>query len=1753
MRNTRDSIVLRIPFLLLILFCFATVFPKPLFAGNNTNKDLSRRKDDSLNVFHRRNIRLNQVGYRPQDSRKYAFVAGKTGAFDVLNVKNGSVAYSGTLVKIMDNAPAGKMTVRGAFNSITDLYNFTSGGGTETLYLANFSTVNKDGQYQVKIGNDTSAVFHINGRVYNYILETALNFFGSNRCGNTDSWMHEPCHLKDGSALGSGFDGALSGGWHDCGDHGKYAETQAYAALILALTYAIFPHKAEDLFGPSYEITVPDGIPDILYEAKIGVDYIYKLYKASRAKGLITSADMYHSVGDFDDHNYWDVPENQEAQPVSKGGPPRPVHTGVGSNVSGMFCAAMAIFSSGWRVFDAAYADSLQKAAIDIYDNVVMKKLNSGTSNIPGYTGGGRKDDDEAMAALALWFVTKQERFGYDLYKNKSIEDNPNHVYVPGQFPAGHMGSNRYFHHGGWTTDYEQIHIFALYAFAKLILKDVSTAGQYGVSAAERDTLLFDIKECMKLSIKTGSNGSNSALFPGINVDVPYHGVFTSADWGFNRYNMGLVNELFVYWDLTGGKDYFSVGIDNLNYNMGLNPWDMSFIMDVGDRNLQHPHNRAANPDGYNAGGFPYDYTSPRGALMGGAKPDKELLDDWEDYTATETCIDFSTQLILPAMILSTNSIIDTSDLWFFNVKVEQVGTNYAIISWETNKSSKDVLKYALQVGGTIIDVVDAGNYALKKVVRIDGLLPNTTYYFYLEGTDLFGNKGVGDNNGLWYKFTTLGNDTTNAIISDVRVCNITHDQATVYWWTKNGNFDSRVEYGKTTSLGSLKTGDDSGSPVVMFHAVTLTNLEPNTAYYFDVMSGNTRDDNKGKHYSFSTTEVLVNYDIRIKPTKKGGGSSGRAHFYIDLTNRESQPYTGLEIRFYFQLPEPEATQVIVRSNDKAIFDVGGMAQPLDLTINDPVRMTTPGYENYWYVAFIINSELPVAGRARIECDFYKREWDNLPFSKLADAWSIIPHTVPVPFTGVDLTKGDMYVGPDFVETVNGVPEVTYVKTHYITAYYKGVHVYGYPPDYKDNIPNSYKTVVLHFIEPFESPVSYLLQDSLDVTFAGRTWAFPNGNITNLEKNGKAVSFSPISGHKDSMSFTDHTTGLTLGPNPFTWVAWHNKEEADCACDQKRVTIEVDTGGVVVPPPVVSNAAYYDNNGDGFVDSVAITYTDTLGKLPEKVALFWPDTAGEEKTIVTGNTGMALLPNRRTVTIAINPPFTAVQTFGDGAGQSWHEFVPGKQDSVPQFSIADSVGPRLLKAFLFERFVGGQDTITLEVSEDVVASAITQAAGVSFVLVKQGGTEVDLTIVGSAGTGNQSNIIIALPDLGTSSPVAGDSILIYAKGPVTDVIGNKAHVKNPPVPLQLKSKPIPIDSADYWDSNADGIVENVKIYLKKKVSVSTIDKVAVTWTVDNDAATVGPSEISYASSDSTTIQLQLTDAFSNAILKKHGTGGGMTAGIYFNGVSNAETSVVTDKAAPVLIDSAWHFPGKLTSDSEREADTLRVTFSESVEGNSNTEPFNLLCLQTQTPYRVLLQPGIFFGANASVIVDTIIGKQYPSNNDSVWINILTAISDGFSNTQTNEQNRRVPIVVKPRPYNLVIKAVTPVNPKMFPFPPKVIGRLVKPVPFSKGVYLRVDPQTESSGNDEPLFTGATVQVLDAVGNLVASCDRIGKEYGILVIRRDRVNERLHIFWSGQNTNKRYVGTGVYIILMEIIDKDGVKIDKNIFIGIDESS
>jgi hypothetical protein len=101
--------------------------------------------------------------------------------------------------------------------------------------------------------------------------------------------------------------------------------------------------------------------------------------------------------------------------------------------------------------------------------------------------------------------------------------------------------------------------------------------------------------------------------------------------------------------------------------------------------------------------------------------------------------------------------------------------------------------------------------------------------------------------------------------ISTPVVQDITSTSATIYW-TTNTSSTSRVNYGNSTTLG--KYVYDS-SPVTT-HFIPLTDLTPNTVYYFEVRSadatGTKTDDNHGAYYSFKTLP-LTTYSISLEPT----------------------------------------------------------------------------------------------------------------------------------------------------------------------------------------------------------------------------------------------------------------------------------------------------------------------------------------------------------------------------------------------------------------------------------------------------------------------------------------------------------------------------------------------------------------------------------------------------------------------------------------------------------------------------------------------------------------------------------------------------------------------------------------------------------------------------------------------------------------------------------------------------------------------
>jgi hypothetical protein len=300
-------------------------------------------------------VRVNQAGYRPADDKYFYYVGSGASNFSVINVNTGASVSTGTLTS-KNTTATGQIQIRASNNA-----QITGGGDTRytmqspvvsgTLYEGRIN-VSTPGQYKVRVGTEESGPFWIHGSVYGWVRDAAIKFPGVNRCGNTESWFHGACHLKD----------ATLGGWHDCGDHLKEGITQSYLHMMLGLASAALRDQDADHYGRNHNNTqYTDGIPDVLYEAKHGSDYVLAAY--DKANGQVSR--MVTSVGGFGpDHQWWGQPEMHDRMPPERGGPPREARVELGANILGYFAAGLAFTAKNYAAFDAAFADRPPKPSI---------------------------------------------------------------------------------------------------------------------------------------------------------------------------------------------------------------------------------------------------------------------------------------------------------------------------------------------------------------------------------------------------------------------------------------------------------------------------------------------------------------------------------------------------------------------------------------------------------------------------------------------------------------------------------------------------------------------------------------------------------------------------------------------------------------------------------------------------------------------------------------------------------------------------------------------------------------------------------------------------------------------------------------------------------------------------------------------------------------------------------------------------------------------------------------------------------------------------------------------------------------------------------------------------------------------------------------------------------------------------------------------------------------------------------------------
>jgi len=379
--------------------------------------------------------------------------------------------------------------------------------------------------------------------------------------------------VNDGSTVGRD----LEGGYFDAGDHVKFGQPMAASMNMLAWG------------GVEYrEAYAQSGQLDELLDAvKWGTDYFLKAHETSGGK----TSKLWVQVGEggsANDHGYWGSPESVESNTTRRAFAIDPANPG--SDVAASTSSALAAASMLFRGVDNAYADELLKNARQLFDFAETyqgKYSDSVTQASPFYTSWSGYGDELASGAAWLHKAT-----GEQSYLNKAENYFKNQV--------GGLGD------WSWAVDDHSY-------------------GAAVILAQESDDNFF--KGQVEGWLDKWING-------GGNINYTSGGFAHRAEWGSVPVTSSAAYLAQLYNDTVKQDSRYSNFANNqVDYILGDNPANFSYIVGFGDNYSERPHHRGSAP---NLGNNPTAVQENvlYGAVVGGPRSADDFShndrrDDW--------------------------------------------------------------------------------------------------------------------------------------------------------------------------------------------------------------------------------------------------------------------------------------------------------------------------------------------------------------------------------------------------------------------------------------------------------------------------------------------------------------------------------------------------------------------------------------------------------------------------------------------------------------------------------------------------------------------------------------------------------------------------------------------------------------------------------------------------------------------------------------------------------------------------------------------------------------------------------------------------------------------------------------------------------------------------------------------------------------------------------------------------------------------
>ncbi|MCO1340142.1 glycoside hydrolase [Kocuria polaris] len=658
-------------------------------------------------------VRVNQVGYLPDGPKQATLVTDATSpvAWKLVNAEGATVTSGKT-------SPAGIDETAGL-----------------NVHEVDFGTFKKPGKYTLLADGDQSYEFAIAPGLYDQLRYDAINYFyparsgiaidGSVMVGQPDAEQY----TREAGHVGAPGDGSVNqgdrdvpcltpategeywmygdwecnytadvvGGWYDAGDHGKYVVNGGISVAQLLSTYerTLYTPTGADADLGDGTLNIPrdessNGVPDVLDEARWQLEWMMKMQ-------VPATADMYpgmvhHKVADA----------NWTGLPLMPADDPQERYLHRPSTAATLNFAAVAAQGARlWESYDPTFAAELLAAGNVAWEAAhETPELYAPAPNDNPSAGSGPYDDDNTQdefywAAAEMFLTTGDPEFRDYVV---SSEYNTADIWTAGGF--------------NWfeTAALGRINL----AIVESDIPGRSEIRQSVIDAAER-YLAWQIEQPF------------GTAYPG--ADGQY-------DWGSNSAILNNQVVMGTAFDLTGDQRFADGVLESMDYLLGRNALNNSYITGYGHHYSKNQHSRwfanslepsLPNPPNGSVSGGPNSMTETWDPVIKSLYDDERpcapqfcYVDDIQSWSTNEITVNWNSALTWVASFVADQAAGDESSAGDI-VRVDGHPSDASVVEGEAVQFEASAtgapapsVTWQQQVDGRWQDVPDAASPTLK-------------------------------------------------------------------------------------------------------------------------------------------------------------------------------------------------------------------------------------------------------------------------------------------------------------------------------------------------------------------------------------------------------------------------------------------------------------------------------------------------------------------------------------------------------------------------------------------------------------------------------------------------------------------------------------------------------------------------------------------------------------------------------------------------------------------------------------------------------------------------------------------------------------------------------------------------------------------------------------------------------------------------------------------------------------------------------